>query len=49
MLKFFRWAYKSGDKMASDLDYVPLPDKVVGLVEDEWKSVAKDGKPVLGQ
>ena len=49
VLKFFRWAYKSGDKMASDLDYVPLPDKVVGLVEDEWKSVAKDGKPVLGQ
>lgn len=49
VLKFFRWAYKSGDKMASDLDYVPLPDKVVGQVEDEWKTVVgKDGKPVLG-
>ncbi|AWN48739.1 phosphate ABC transporter substrate-binding protein PstS [Methylobacterium terrae] len=47
VLKFFRWAYKSGDKMASDLDYVPLPDKVVTQVEDEWKSVVKDGKPVL--
>ncbi|GJD61439.1 phosphate ABC transporter substrate-binding protein PstS [Methylobacterium frigidaeris] len=49
VLKFFRWAYKSGDKMANDLDYVPLPDKVVGQVEDEWKTVVgKDGKPVLG-
>ena len=23
-LKFFNWAYKSGTKMAADLDYVPL-------------------------
>ncbi len=50
VLKFFRWAYKNGDKLASDLDYVPLPDKVVGQVEDEWKMVVgKDGKPVLAQ
>ena len=49
VLKFFSWAYKSGDKQASDLDYVPLPDAVVGLVQDEWKKVTgKDGKPVLG-
>ena len=25
-LKFFDWAYKNGDKMAEELDYVPLPD-----------------------
>ena len=25
-LKFFDWAYDNGDKMAEDLDYVPLPD-----------------------
>src|SRR5262249_10492380 len=24
-LKFFDWAYSTGDKMADDLDYVPLP------------------------
>ena len=24
-LKFFDWAYANGDKMADDLDYVPLP------------------------
>ena len=25
-LKFFDWAYANGDKMAAELDYVPLPD-----------------------
>ena len=25
-LKFFDWAYANGDKMADDLEYVPLPD-----------------------
>ena len=28
-LKFFDWAYAKGDKMAEELDYVPMPDKVV--------------------
>ena len=28
-LKFFAWAYAKGDKMAEDLDYVPMPDNVV--------------------
>ena len=28
-LKFFDWAYANGDKMAEELDYVPLPDNVV--------------------
>ena len=49
VLKFFDWAYKNGDKLASELDYVPLPDNVVGLIHEEWKSIkGKDGKPVLG-
>ena len=26
-LKFFAWAYAKGDKMAEDLDYVPLPEE----------------------
>ena len=29
-LKFFAWAYDKGDKMAEDLDYMPMPAKVVG-------------------
>ena len=32
-LDFFRWAYKDGDAMAESLDYVPLPDSVVDLIE----------------
>jgi phosphate transport system substrate-binding protein len=40
-LAFFRWAYEKGDKMAEDLDYIPMPDNVVKLVEDMW---AKDIK-----
>ncbi|MEK8027198.1 MAG: hypothetical protein RLY78_3847 [Pseudomonadota bacterium] len=47
-LKFFDWAYASGDKMADDLDYVPLPDGVKALVRKQWAEQIKDaaGKPV---
>ena len=41
-LKFFDWAYKSGDKMASDLEYVPLPDTVKDLIRKQWAEM-KDG------
>ena len=45
VLKFFNWAYKNGDKLATELDYVPLPDNVVALIHDEWKTIkGKDGK-----
>lgn len=48
VLKFFDWAYKNGGKMAADLDYVPMPDKVQDLVHAAWKAQIKDaaGKPV---
>jgi len=46
-LKFFDWAYRSGQKMAEDLDYVPLPDKVIKLVQKTWQDSLKvNGKPV---
>jgi phosphate transport system substrate-binding protein len=34
--------------MADDLDYVPMPDSVVALIEKTWKEQIKgsDGKPV---
>lgn len=38
-LKFFEWAFASGDKMADDLDYVPLPDSVKNLVRKQWAEV----------
>ena len=50
-LKFFDWAYLSGDKMAADLDYVPLPDAVKSLVRKRWAAEIKDaaGKPVTAK
>ena len=48
-LKFFDWGYKNGKQMASDLDYVPMPDSVVALIEKTWKDKIKnaDGKPIF--
>jgi phosphate transport system substrate-binding protein len=47
-LKFFDWGYKNGKQAATDLDYVPMPDSVVALIEKTWKEKIKsaDGKPV---
>ena len=47
-LKFFDWAYANGSKMASDLDYIPMPEKVVGAIKKLWSTEIKDkdGKPV---
>jgi phosphate transport system substrate-binding protein len=46
-LKFFDWAYANGDKMATDLEYVPLPESVKVLSRKAWADI-KDasGKPV---
>ena len=41
-LKFFDWAYNSGDKMASDLEYVPLPDTLKALIRKTWADNIKD-------
>ena len=48
VLKFFDWAYANGDKMADDLEYVPLPPAVKDLVRKSWAASIKDtaGKPI---
>jgi phosphate transport system substrate-binding protein len=48
-LKFFAWAYSKGDKMADELDYVPMPASVVSSVEKLWTAQIKDGsgKPLF--
>ncbi|MCA0404586.1 MAG: phosphate ABC transporter substrate-binding protein PstS [Proteobacteria bacterium] len=46
-LKFFAWAYKDGDKLAADLEYVPLPANVKAKVQDSWKAIVNNGKPVM--
>ena len=42
VLKFFEWSFKNGDKLASELDYVAIPDSVVSLIESSWKANLKD-------
>jgi phosphate transport system substrate-binding protein len=40
-IKFFKWAFAKGDKMAEELDYIPMPDGVVKLIEQTWTSEIK--------
>jgi phosphate transport system substrate-binding protein len=48
VLKFFDWSFKNGQKMAEELDYVPLPPPLVAQIADAWKTQVKDaaGKPL---
>ncbi|HVT16830.1 MAG TPA: phosphate ABC transporter substrate-binding protein PstS [Thermoanaerobaculia bacterium] len=47
VLDFFDWAYHNGAQLAAALDYVPMPDKVIKLVEQNWStSIKANGKPV---
>ena len=38
-LKFFEWSYTTGDKTASDLDYVPMPDSVKETILKSWTAI----------
>lgn len=40
-LKFFGWAFDKGDKMAEDLDYIPMPKPVVELIKKTWANDIK--------
>ena len=47
VLRFFDWSFRNGQKMAADLDYVPMPDTVVKEIEASWKQVTDaSGKAV---
>jgi phosphate transport system substrate-binding protein len=46
-LKFFDWAYKTGDKTAEDLDYSPMPAIVKAAIEKSWTEIKdSSGKSV---
>ncbi|TGN78501.1 phosphate ABC transporter substrate-binding protein PstS [Bradyrhizobium yuanmingense] len=40
-IKFFKWAFEKGDKMAEELDYIPMPDSVVKQIEKTWAAEIK--------
>ena len=47
-LKFFNWAFKNGTKEAEALDYIPMPAKVVTLIDKEINTtIVSGGKPVF--
>lgn len=39
---FFKWAFESGQKQASELDYVPLPASLVQQIEAYWTAQFKE-------
>lgn len=42
VLKFFDWAFKNGKQMASELDYVALPDVLTQQIRTKvWSQIAK--------
>ena len=49
VLKFFDWAYRNGDKLATALDYVPLPDTVIEQIRQVWSREITDkaGRPLF--
>jgi phosphate transport system substrate-binding protein len=41
-LKFFEWAFKDGAKIATELEYVPLPPAVTDMIsKNVWTQIAK--------
>ncbi len=47
VMKFFDWAFKNGDKLAQELEYIPIPPAVTDRIRAAWASEVKvNGEPV---
>jgi phosphate transport system substrate-binding protein len=40
-IKFYKFAFEKGEKMAEELDYIPMPDSVIKLIEKTWSADIK--------
>jgi len=40
-IKFFKWSFEKGGRMAEELDYIPMPESVVKQIEKTWTSEIK--------
>ncbi len=47
LLEFVWWATHDGQRYTQALDYAPLPQQVVALIESRLRSVTLNGSPVL--
>jgi phosphate transport system substrate-binding protein len=46
MLRFFDWSYRTGARLADELQYVPMPKDVVEMIESAWAEVTDaQGQP----
>jgi phosphate transport system substrate-binding protein len=42
VIKFFDWAFRNGKTLASELDYVALPDGLTDAIRSRvWSQIAK--------
>ena len=50
-LKFLAWAFAKGDRLATEMLYVPMPDNVVGAIQRLWAAEIRDagGKPLVAR
>jgi phosphate transport system substrate-binding protein len=46
MLKYFSWCFKYGTDMAKSLDYVPMPENVITMIENLWKTEVKGSEQI---
>lgn len=51
VIKFFDWSFTNGAKLATDLEYIPLPESVQAAVRAAWRAEVKgpDGQPIAVQ
>jgi phosphate transport system substrate-binding protein len=49
VIKFFDWAFANGNKLAEELEYIPLPKAVQDAIRAAWRAQIKgpDGRPVM--
>ena len=48
IIEFFNWSYDNGAEMAQSLDFIPMPESVINLVEAVWeKQLMHNGEPVI--
>jgi phosphate transport system substrate-binding protein len=40
-VKFFKFAFEKGTKMSEELDYIPMPESVIKLIEKTWSADIK--------
>jgi phosphate transport system substrate-binding protein len=40
-IKFFKYAFEKGGKMAEELDYIPMPESVIKQIEKTWSAEIK--------